>query len=92
MKRIREFDIETAHMRFTLEILRRDDGRGYVGEYVGIDPKFGQILRPGSPIPMTTEAGYGKLTHHDMDTLIAECRAAIEKIDGPIEHTFSSGR
>jgi hypothetical protein len=92
MKIIKEFDIETAHMRFSLEILQRDDGTGYVGEYVGIEPKFAQVLRPGSPIPMTKEAGHGKLTHHDMDTLIAECRAAIERIDGPIEHMYAPDR
>ena len=43
MKVIKEFDIETAHMRFSLEISERDDGKGYVGEYVGNDVRHDGI-------------------------------------------------
>ena len=88
MKVIKVFDIETANARFELTISAKSDGTGYVGEYFGTTPKFAQVVRPGAPIPMMKDMGSGKLAHEELNKLIADCRAEIEKRDGPIQQTI----
>lgn len=88
MKTIKAFDIETANARFELTISTTSEGKGYVGEFFGTAPKFAQVVRPGSPTPMTKDIGSGKLTHENLEKLIAACRAEIENIDGKIEKTI----
>ena len=88
MKIVKELDFETANARFNLTLYVKTDGTGFVGEYFGTTPKFAQITGPGAPTPMMKDIGSGKLTHENLEQLIAACRAEIEKIDGPIQKTL----
>jgi hypothetical protein len=88
VKVIKVFDIETANARFQLTISETADGKGYVGEYYGTTPKYAQVVRPGAPIPVMKDMGSGKLTNQNLPTLIAACRAEIEKRDGKIKETI----
>lgn len=47
MKKVKNYDIETANARFDLTIYKKSDGSGFVGEYVGTTPKFAQVIQPG---------------------------------------------
>ena len=87
MKVVKEFDIETKNARFNLTISEEPDGKGFVGEYFGTSPKFAQVVRPGAATAMMKEMGSGKLTGGDVEKLVANSRAEIEKIDGKIQHT-----
>jgi hypothetical protein len=87
MKRVRDFTIETAHALFELRIFAAEDGKNYVGQYIGTTPKLMQVVRPGAPKAMMKDIAGGKQTDQNLDRLIAICRTEIEKIDGKILDT-----
>lgn len=84
MKKVKNYDIETANARFDLTIYKKSDGSGFVGEYVGTTPKFAQVIQPGGKTPMMKEIGQGKATGSSIGQVEQQCRAEIEKIDGEI--------
>jgi hypothetical protein len=88
MKVVRHFHIDTENARFSLTIIAKPDGQGFIGEYVGTTPKFAQEVRPGEPTPTMKEIGSGKLEDKDIERLVADCRTEIEDIDGEILSTI----
>ena len=83
MRVIKEFSLETAHIKFTLTIFASPDGKGFVGEYFGKAEKFGQVARP----TLRSDEVSGRLERSDIDALIVACRAEIESIYGRIGRT-----
>lgn len=88
MKKVKEFDFETANARFNVTVSEAPDGKGFVAEYFGTFPKFAQVMKPGDDVAMMKDVGSGKFADPDMDRLIEKCKAEIQRLDGEIVRTI----
>jgi hypothetical protein len=76
MKAVKGYTIETVAYRFELTIFRKSRRNPrFVGKFIG-SAKLAKM-----PKQMFVE---GKLTGFYLEKLVAQCRAAIDRIDGPI--------
>ena len=80
---LRKLTLETTDARWGIEIFRR--GSELVGQYVGIGPKAVADVSGTGRLRLLREVGQGECTGPDIESVIAACRAEIEKLDGEIQ-------
>ena len=83
MAEVRRIRLETRNGRWQIVVTDRADG--YRCEFYGTTPKYARAVSPGDAVPTMADMGRGVSLGKDIDTLVAEARARIEAIDGPIE-------
>jgi len=84
MKReVHALECETANSQFFVTIYEEDDG-SFVGDWFGTSPKLAGAISPGAAAPRSSDVGSGEVRAASIDAVIAGCRKAIEKLDGPI--------
>jgi hypothetical protein len=79
----KKLTLETADARWGIEIFRRDGV--FVGRYVGIAPKAASDFSGTGRLRLLREVGQGECMGADIESVIAACRAEIEKLAGEIE-------
>ena len=80
---MKKLSLETADARWGIEIFRR--GSEFVGRYVGIGPKSAADVSGTGRLRLLREVGQGECAGADIETVIAACRAEIEKLAGEIQ-------
>ena len=79
MKAVSAFTIVTAAYRFELTIFRKAERKArFVGKFIGRAKHESEGRQVAAATPAGTLEGYYR------EKLIAQCRAAIDRIDGPI--------
>lgn len=89
MKKLREYEIETANARFVLTLYEDSGNHPFVGKYSGNSPKFAQKVRPGEKVPMMKDIDDGTIEGATLDEVEKKCLAEIEKLDGEIQKKIS---
>jgi hypothetical protein len=79
----KKLTVETADARWGIEISRR--GSVFVGRYVGLAPKSASDFSGTGRLRLLHEVGQGECTGPDIESVLAACRAEIEKLAGKIE-------
>jgi hypothetical protein len=84
MKKVKGYHVETADIRFMIDIYEEPSG-SYMAEYFGATPKFAQVMQPGGAMPMMQDVPGGKLRDNDIDELFERACAEIVRQHGNIE-------